>query len=240
MPVLVQGVWIPPCRGSYAAKYFVETAPTGTVIITDGFQLTEILATAPPSVHGIWIPPHYGSHVGRYFVQSSAGGSVIADIIIPLEQLASSPPPDTNLATALSSLVMEFGSTIVTDVLPPVEYQGTASDGEIANSIACFEWLRNQVGDATLTGEVLFRAMSDALTSAENLSMGAVAVDGGTATHLEVTAPVRTDAGSSREWVISVLLVLDTPLPAEVSGDRPAPIPAIPQVSSRRARLFRV
>jgi hypothetical protein len=157
-----------------------------------------------------------------------------------IEWLTTLPPPDSTTPLSPSSSQIEFAAALQCDALLPLEWQGSAAGSLVANSAAYLEWLARRAGDAALSGEALRRALGEALVLLEDLSAGLVAARGDSPIPLEVTTPVRADAGLSTCWALSVSLTADTSLPFALAGAAPAPAPAVPQVSGRRLRLFRV
>lgn len=96
------------------------------------------------------------------------------------------------------------------------------------------------MGDATLSSEVIAAALREALLTLENLSMGLVVVAVESPVPIAVTAPIRADVALPSGWTIPTSVTGDTPMLFEIIGEKPSPVPAIPQVSGRRLRLFRV
>lgn len=161
---------------------------------------------------------------------------------VRLEWLVALPPSGGAIPLSASPFQIEFSAPMRRDALLPGEWQGTTGGGGlIVDSATYLEWLVRRAGDATITAEVIVRGMRDAFLSLENLSTGLIAVDANGPMSIEVSAPVRTDAGLPSAWAVSLsFAAADTPFPFEIVGGTPSPAPAIPQVSGRRLRLFRV
>ncbi len=159
---------------------------------------------------------------------------------IQLEWLATLPPSGGGTPASPSPFQIDFSAAMRRDMLLAGEWQSTTGGSLVADSATYLEWLVRRAGDATLTAEAIARGMREAFLSLENLSTGLVAVGADGPASFEMTAPVRTDAGLPSASALSASFAADTPLPFEIVGEKPSPAPAIPQVSGRRLRLFRV
>ena len=160
---------------------------------------------------------------------------------IRLEWLAALPPSGGAIPLSPSPFQIEFSAAMRRDVLLADEWQGTTGGSVVADSATYLELLLRQAGDATLTAEAIARGMREAFLSLEDLSRGLPGVGSDGPMSIEVSVPVRTDAGLPSAWATSVsFAAADTPLLFEIVGETPSPAPAIPQVSGRRLRLFRV
>lgn len=160
---------------------------------------------------------------------------------IQLEWLATLPSSGGATPVSPSPFQIECSAAMRRDVLLADEWQGTTGGSVVVDSATYLEWLVRRAGDATLTTEAIARGMREAFLSLENLSAGLVAVGADSPAPLEVTIPVRAGVGLPSAWAaLSASFAADTPLPLEIVGEKPSPAPAIPQVSGRRLRLFRV
>lgn len=159
---------------------------------------------------------------------------------IQLEWLATLPPSGGATPVSPSPFQIEFSVAMRRDTLLAGEWQGTTGGSVVADSATYLEWLVRRASDSTLTAEAIAREMREAFLSLENLSAGLAAVGADSPVPLEVTVPIRSDVGLPSAWALAVSLAAGMPLPFEVVGEKPSPAPAIPQVSGRRRRLFRV
>jgi hypothetical protein len=151
---------------------------------------------------------------------AEASVAAISDGAAPMEALTSFLPAPLWIEWTASLL----GSPVNRDSLVPIELLATV----------------RQAGDATLSIEAIARAVREAFLMVENLSEGLVTAAVDSPSQLEVIMPVRTDVGLPSAWAISASFWADTPLLFEIAGEKPLPASAIPQVSGRRRRLFRV